>query len=91
MPFEYSKTLLLPPNINTISEYMRLYGAADWQPTLPEGAAAVRLTENQLPSKPGTPKAAEKPTVTPATSKMPCKPGMTAAQCAAAGLKSIVK
>ena len=49
---EYSKTLLLPPNINTISEYMRLYGSADWQPTLPEGASTVRLSENQLPSNP---------------------------------------
>jgi predicted Zn-dependent protease len=87
---EYTKTLLLPPNINTISEYMRLYGAADWQPTLPEGATTFRLTENQLPRNPETPKAA--PAVaTPAASKIPCKPGMTAAQCAAAGVKAITK
>jgi predicted Zn-dependent protease len=86
---EYSKSLLLPPNINTISEYMRLYGAADWQPNLPAEASTVRLTEAVLPRNPETPKPAAQ-TVQPATNKMPCKPGMTAAQCATAGVKAVL-
>jgi predicted Zn-dependent protease len=85
---EYSKTLLLPPNINTISDYMRLYGAADWQPKLPEGASTVRLTENQLPKNPEAPKpAAQTVTPAPAAPKIPCA---TPAQCAAAGVKAVI-
>jgi len=71
---EFSQSLLLPPNINTIAEYMRRYGAADWHPKLPEGAEGMRITAASLPTNPdsGT---APKPDPTPAAK--PC-PGGTA-------------
>jgi hypothetical protein len=75
---EYSRSLLLPPNINTIADYMRLYGASDWQPKMPEGAANLRLTENMLPTSPDT--GASPKVVTPASSpsKVQCPPGTQA-------------
>lgn len=95
---EYSKSMLLPPNINTIAEYMRRYGAADWHPTMPAGTENLRLSENQMPT---TPEAKAKPEPVPAKTppgtKNPCPAvtnaagavGPSAAALAAAGCRVI--
>jgi predicted Zn-dependent protease len=71
---EYSKSLLLPPNINTIAEYMRIYGAADWRPHMPEGSENIRVAESQLPPAPQPAKAASPD---PAPTKNVCPPSVT--------------
>ena len=69
---EYARSLYLPPNINTISEYMRRFGVADWHPTLPENAESVRLTENSIPSNPDAGKVAPKTIPVSAPKGGPC-------------------
>ena len=79
---EYSKSLLLPPNINTISEYMRRFGSADWHPDM-TGTEGVRVSENMLPSTPAPAGAAK---VTPARANV-CPPGTVPVMAGAGGLK----
>jgi hypothetical protein len=85
---EYSKSLLLPPNIDTIADYMRLYGASDWQPKMPEGAATVRVSEAVLPSSPDqsvSPKTVSSPS---SSSKVQCPPGMQVSAAALSGTRA---
>jgi hypothetical protein len=85
---EYSKSLLLPPNIDTIADYMRLYGASDWQPKMPEGAATVRVSEAVLPSSPDksvSPKTVSSPG---SSSRVQCPPGMQASAAALSGTRA---
>jgi hypothetical protein len=75
---EYQKTLLLPPNMDTMYEYMALYGDANWRPKLPPEAELGHVNYNRLPTNPdkanqdlpqlgsNPPAAAKKrPTITP--------------------------
>jgi hypothetical protein len=80
---EYSKSLLLPPNINTISEYMRRFGMADWHPTMPEGTENIRVSASQLPTNP-EPATAPK-TESAKTVANPCPPGYELVAGAVAG------
>jgi hypothetical protein len=82
---EYSRSLLLPPNINTIAEYMRRYGSADWRPDM-AGSEGVRVSENMLPGNPTPPKAPEA-AKTAAPTKSACPPGTAAAATAALGAR----
>ena len=49
---EYQKTLLLPPNMDTMYEYMALYGDANWRPKLPAEAEMGRVNYSKLPTNP---------------------------------------
>jgi Zn-dependent protease with chaperone function len=82
---EYAKSQVLPPNINTIAEYMRLYGAAEWRPEMPSDAEVIRTSQTNLPPAPQD--TVVKPAVNaaqPANAKNPCPPGMVQAANAAA-------
>jgi len=86
---EYSRSLLLPPNLDTIYEYMKLYGDKDWQPKVPDEAAS-HVAANSLPSAPeGAKKDVPAPKVTPVSAKPVCPPntppGKVGVACAAAG------
>jgi tetratricopeptide (TPR) repeat protein len=80
---EYSKSLLLPPNLETIYDYMSKYGNVNWHYNLPDEAKDMRVTPASLTPDATTAKAPEAPKPpAPAQQrvKLPvCPPGTPAA------------
>ena len=50
---DQARALLLPPNINTIAEYMEKYGMAGWKPEMPAEANDVRISPAMLMQQEG--------------------------------------
>jgi hypothetical protein len=79
---EYSKSLLLPPNLETIYDYMSTYGNVTWHPNLPDDAKDMRVTPASLTPDATTAKPPEAPKVAPAAQPKvqlkPCPPGTPA-------------
>jgi hypothetical protein len=69
---EYASSLLLPPNLATIYDYMRTYGDSGWKPRIPEEAKVIPA------SLPPGPEVAKEP-VTPPSGTLPAKPAPGAA------------
>lgn len=85
---EYSKSLVLPPNIDTIAEYMRRFGIAEWHPKMPEGSENIRVSESQLPSNPKPATSASATVSEPAKgSANPCPPGTELVAAAVGGTR----
>jgi predicted Zn-dependent protease len=70
---KHQKALYIPPNVNTIGEYMALYGMTDWHPQMPEGAENLRANPNELPQAPSTktPPKVSAPPIQPTAGKCP--------------------
>lgn len=77
---EYQKTLLLPPNMDTMYEYMMLYGDVNWKPKLPAEAEMIRAVN--LPTA---------PVVNPASASTPAPVGVKNNSPARPNVKQIMK
>jgi predicted Zn-dependent protease len=89
---QYAQSTLLPPNLETIYEFMKVFGKLDWKPQVPDEAKDVRVMPAALPTsgtelanKPAsTGPAKQTPPAQKGLKDLPCPPGMNPAACAAA-------